>query len=83
MVFMIQKKHSGVIAEFNRNYIKTDVFDKRFSKIISKAFQIRNRSDYEDFYVVAKEDVAQQIDNAKEFLDVVTEYINSFAEITK
>ena len=70
------KKHAGVIAEFNRNYIKTGNFDKRFSKIISKSFQIRNRSDYEDFYVVAKEDVIQQISNAKEFMAAAATYID-------
>ena len=74
------KKHAGVIAEFNRNYIKTGIFDKRFSKIISKSFQVRNRSDYEDFYVVVKEDVVQQISSAKDFMKVATEYIDKFAK---
>ena len=70
------KKHSGVISEFHKNYIKTGKFEKRFSAIIRQSFQIRNRSDYEDFYIVMKEDVIQQINNAKEFLTVATAYIN-------
>jgi len=76
------KKHSGVIAEFNRNYVKTGAFDKRFSKIISKSFQVRNRSDYEDFYIVAKEDVIQQMSDAKEFMAVAAAYIDKFVEDT-
>ena len=48
------KKHSGVISEFHRNYIKTGKFDKKFSNTIRISFQIRNRSDYEDFYFVVK-----------------------------
>jgi len=78
--FYDSKKHSGIIAEFHKSFIKTDIFDRRFSIIIRQSFQIRNRSDYEDFYVVAKEDVVQQISNAKEFLAVVTEYIDTFIE---
>ena len=74
------KKHSGVISEFHRYYIKTGKFDKRFSDVIRQSFTIRNRSDYEDFYVVAKEDVVQQMDNAKEFMTVATAYIDKFAE---
>jgi uncharacterized protein (UPF0332 family) len=76
------KKHSGVISEFHRCYIKTGKFEKRFSAVIRQSFTIRNRSDYEDFYVVAKEDVVQQMDNAKEFMAVATAYIDKFAEET-
>jgi uncharacterized protein (UPF0332 family) len=76
------KKHSGIISEFHKNFIKTEKFDKRFSVVIRQSFQIRNRSDYEDFYVVAKEDVVQQIENAKDFMQASTEYINKNAEVT-
>ena len=69
------KKHSGIISEFHKNFIKTGKFDKRYSVVIRQSFQIRNRSDYEDFYVVVKEDVIQQISNAKDFPNAVTEYI--------
>ena len=55
------KKHSGIISEFQRSYIKTGKFQKRFSDVIRESFQIRNSSDYADFYVVAKEDAVQQI----------------------
>ena len=74
------KKHSGIISEFHKSFIKTEIFDKRFSVVIRHSFQIRNRSDYEDFYVVAKEDVAPQIENAKCFMQVVTEYIDKYVE---
>jgi len=69
------KKHSGVIANFRQNYIKTGIFSKDFSKIIESAFLVRNESDYEDFYVVSKEKVTAQIENAKIFLEAVEKYI--------
>jgi uncharacterized protein (UPF0332 family) len=72
------KKHSGIVSEFHMSYIKTGKFDKRFSTVIRQAFQIRNRSDYEDFYFVEKEDVIMQISNAEEFMSVVTAYIDRF-----
>jgi len=50
------KKHSGVIAYFNQYFIKTGKFDVSCSKIIETAFRIRNNSDYDDFYVVTKEE---------------------------
>ena len=70
------KKHSGVISEFHKRYIKSGIFPKDFSDIIRDSFQIRNSSDYEDFYVALKEDVVQQIKNANAFLLAVTEHID-------
>ena len=69
------KKHSGVIAAFRKNYIKTGEFEPHFSDIIGKAFEIRNDSDYQDFYVASKSDVEQQIENAKIFLEEVEKYL--------
>lgn len=34
-------KHSGVISYFQKEYVKTGRFDKKYSKYISQAFQIR------------------------------------------
>lgn len=42
-------KHAGVISYFQREYIKTEIFDKKYSKYITIAFQIRNNCDYDDF----------------------------------
>jgi uncharacterized protein (UPF0332 family) len=69
------KKHSGIISEFRKSYIKTGVFPGIFSDTIQKAFEIRNESDYEDFYLISKADVAAQIENAKMFLEAVEKYV--------
>lgn len=53
-------KHSGVNAYFRKEYIKTKVFDAELSYIID-AFQVRSDSDYDDFYVISKTDVLEQI----------------------
>jgi len=71
------KKHSAVISHFQRYYIKTKIFNNRFSDIIFNAFEVRNESDYEDFYVLSKENVEQQIINAAEFIEEIEKYINS------
>ncbi len=74
------KKHSAVIAYFNKKYVKTGVFEKRFSKIINAASLIRNESDYSDFYVVCKEETEVQIENAKKFYDNILKYIEELIE---
>ena len=49
-------KHAGVIAYFQKEYVKTGKFDKEYSKYISSAFQIRNNCDYADFFLVSRND---------------------------
>ena len=70
-------KHAGVIAYFQREYIKTEVFDKKYSKYIQQAFQIRNSCDYDDFYIVSKQDALEQLEKAEELLMVITQYIEN------
>ncbi|MGI6406511.1 MAG: hypothetical protein ACOX2E_08685 [Syntrophaceticus sp.] len=38
-------KHSGIIAYFNRYYIKEGVFDKSLSKMIDTAYRLREKAD--------------------------------------
>ena len=68
-------KHSGVSAYFRKQYIKTGIFDVELSDIISMAFDVRNNSDYDDFYIISKEEVTEQIDNAINFCDKVETYL--------
>lgn len=70
-------KHAGVIAYFQKEYIKTEIFDKKYSKYLQQAFQIRNSCDYDDFYIVSKQDAQEQYNRATELLQVINEYIES------
>lgn len=49
-------KQAGVIAYFQKEYIKTGIFDKKYSKYLQQAFQIRNSCDCDDFFIVLKQD---------------------------
>lgn len=70
-------KHAGVIAYFQKEFVKTGEFDKKYSKYISQAFQIRNNTDYADFFIVSAQDAREQYANAAEFLNVIEDYIKT------
>ncbi len=70
------RKHSGIIAYFNRNYVSSGVLDKEYSKILMGAEKLRNKSDYDDFYIVSKSDVEKQIANAKTFISAIESLIS-------
>ena len=64
-------KHAGVIAYFQKEFVKTGKVDRKYSKYISQAFQIRNNTDYADFFIVSAQDAKEQYEKAKEFLKVI------------
>ena len=68
-------KHAGVIAYFQKEFIKTEIFDKKYSKYLQQAFQIRNSCDYDDFFIVSKQDAEEQYIRETEMLAVIEEYI--------
>lgn len=76
-------KHSGVIAEFRRRYIKEGIFSKEMSQMIGSAFIIRNASDYDDMFVASKGETEQQVRNAKYILKKVEEYLDGLGSKAK
>lgn len=68
-------KHAGVIAYFQREYVKTGIFEKKFSRYLSQAFQIRNNTDYADFFIVSINDAKEQLERAEEFRNEIIRYL--------
>lgn len=69
-------KHAGVISYFQKEYIKTGQFDKKYLKYLSQAFQVRNNTDYSDFFIVSQSDAKEQYEKAEEFLDAIENYLS-------
>ena len=68
------KRHKDAIANFNKSYVKTEIFPREIGRKISEAEEIRHASDYDDFYLVNKDETRQQISAAQEFLNMAKEY---------
>lgn len=68
-------KHSGIIAYFNLNYVKTGIFNKGLSKVIASASKLREKSDYVDFYIASKMEAYEQLVKADDFLGIIKNYL--------
>ena len=68
-------KHSGVIAYFTQTFLKTERLDRELSKIIKEASYLREKSDYDDFYIASKDEALKQLENAKIFLQMISDFI--------
>ncbi len=76
------KRHKDIQAYFNKNYVNTEIFPKSMGRRISKASQVREDSDYDDEFIVKAENTQEQIDTAKEMIQLVELYIkNNFKDI--
>ncbi len=62
------KKHSGIIAQFTYQYLRTAILNPAYSKLIVQLFDMRQNSDYDDFYEIHAEEVALLLAQAKQFL---------------
>lgn len=69
------KRHKDAIANFNKDYIKNEVFPRSLGRRIAEAEEIRHASDYDDFYIATREEAEEQIETAEELVGAVEDYI--------
>lgn len=74
------KRHSSILGYFNKNYIANEKIGQEYYKIIASAFDIRIKSDYQDFYIVAKDDAKEQLDNVQIFIKMIESYIDRWCK---
>lgn len=70
------KRHKDAIANFNKEYVKTEIFPREMGRKIAGVEEIRHASDYDDFYIATVEEVNEQIAIAEEFIQMVEDYCN-------
>ena len=69
-------KHSGVIAFFTKEFLKTEYMDRKLSFIIKSSSLLRERSDYDDFFIASRTEAEKQVENAGLFVAEVERFIN-------
>lgn len=69
------KRHKDALANFNKNYIKIEIFPRTLGRKIAEAEEIRHASDYDDFYIATREEAEEQIDTAVELVEKIEEYV--------
>lgn len=61
-------KHSGAIALFDREFVKSGKLDKDLSRTLHDAFALRQRMDYDELAEPEPAEVIELLDNAREFV---------------
>lgn len=68
------RAYKDAIANFNKDYIKTEIFPRSLGRRIAEAEEIRHASDYDDFYIATKAETGEQIETAREVIKVIEKY---------
>jgi uncharacterized protein (UPF0332 family) len=76
----VVSKHSGVIAFFDKEFIKTGVLPKQLSKALHIGFERRQFNDYGEVWLVDRDEAGNAITEAHNFVIEVEQYIQSGIE---
>jgi len=73
-------KHSGAISFFDKEFVKTGIVDKRFSKWLHRLFDLRQDGDYGSMFEPAENQCDQAMEQAEEFVQQIRKYIQKSVE---
>ena len=68
--------HAQVIGNFNKEFVKTKIFPKTFTKIIQRLFEERQIGDYDIESGITKKEAKINLDDASRIIVAVHKYLN-------
>lgn len=66
-------KHAGVIALFDREVVKAGKMETRFSRMLHRMFELRQKADYKELVEIGRDDAVEATGCARELFDAVKE----------
>jgi uncharacterized protein (UPF0332 family) len=73
---LIFTSHKGLISSFNKEFIKSGIFNIKFGRLLRDAFDIRQNSDYEIVPDITESKTKELVLLAKEFLEEAKKYLD-------
>lgn len=70
-------KHSAVIGAFGKEFVKTEVLPKKLREYLFSAFDMRQLGDYGAPGSVNKEKAQSLIEETKEFVETIEDYLRT------
>ncbi len=69
-------KHSGVLAKFDELFIRRGVLAKEMSRILHRAFDMRQAGDYQKSRVITDAQADEVLKSAEEFVKTIEEKLS-------
>lgn len=71
------KRHKDVVAYFNKEYVAKGIFERELGRRLGTLKQLREKSDYDDFYFASKTQAEEQYNTAEFILDCIGKYLET------
>lgn len=71
------RTHKGTISLFGERIVKKGVLDEKYADALRKAFDLRQKSDYELYAELDEELVRKTVNNAEKFIGKVKELLKT------
>jgi len=68
-------KHSGVLALFDRHFIKTGLLPSEMSRALHKAFELRQIGDYRELVTLTEKQADDVLQNARDFVRQTEQFL--------
>jgi len=72
---LARSKHSGVLSAFRQHFVKSGLLPSELSEIYGQVMDDRHEGDYEIITATSKEDAEIDVQQARQFVDVVSEWL--------
>lgn len=69
-------KHRGVIAMFDKEFVKKNILPKEMSAMLHHAFDMRLTGDYRELLEISKEQAAELLNSAIKFVKSIEEQLS-------
>lgn len=67
--------HAGFVRMFNLHFIKCNIFDSKYGKLINTLFHNRQSGDYDDVYDITEDDVLPYFEPVEELLNLISKQL--------
>ena len=72
------KRHKDVMGYFNKEYIAKEVFPREIGRKLGTLQRVREKSDYDDFYIASREKAEEQFQTAELVIGEVKKYLEKY-----
>ena len=70
------KRHKDVMAYFNKEYVAKEIFPREIGRKLGTLQRVREKSDYDDFYIASREKAEEQFQTAELVIGEVKKYLD-------
>ena len=68
------RRHKDVMAYFNKEYVAAGIFPKALGKKLGALQRLREKSDYDDFYIATKAEAEELVITAETLIEYIEIY---------